>query len=1078
MLTWVARRTANLGQSTALNKSASAPTSKMPLSARPASHSSTGRSLSISRVSYSPITHREYAKPAKAIKKTAAKQKEPEPIFDEDIEDESVLEAGDIEFEDATKAESKDPEYLQSALQMEEILRNTLPADLVDSAVAEHRRVYGAYKAGKMSESDATRFGFSRRLSPAELKAKVDALTSESSQSSSTSAPASSEALNAKTSSNSASTSSTQPKTATQSKSVEDEYEDDLDDYEDTEVVTGKVKKAKTESTKSKVTPKKKLSKSAKRAKLIEDQKAALAYLNKQDEIEADIDAVDDAKHFSPESSSENTLEAREQRIETLMARKAARDNPKNEPLLHHRMGRLRGIIEGKDEGDPTALRLVEKANISIPQKKRGVVTTKANPDSISKLAREAKDFIAKGKWKEALEVSKTLSEVVNHASFLSNFAFDAWAAKQHDVAGQAAIAAFNMDESDTKANMVAARALLAQHNDEKPDAAKRLSLALQHIDRALERLSDSPDLLSIKGAIYSAMRKYKLASTIFKVALHEFDRQKFPRTSRVPTYRDFGKALAGRGLYKSARKYLELAHQIAPNDVEIISLLAELFERGFSDLEAAAPFYRLAVQTNPEDVPSLVRLGQLFSDPSYSGQNLAQARQCYERAMMLQPLPEFWFPLGWLSANMGEHDRAVVCLQKAAESDPNPENRWTAIVLLAESYAVDSKQGSIDRAIQLYRFALEEKADPTVQLNLAKCLLRIGAADEAEAVVSEIRENDPDNCELKCILVEAYYLAGRFELAHRELDNVIMEHPLELTPQFMKGKYLYEDGDYQQAAPYLTRSVEPVLNPQSTNIEQLKAVLKDIGSKFEASNPERAASIKQNLAQSEGKGAEADEMGEEDEEDIAGLAAATTPEFAPEALYLLSRCHFEAKRWPDAKRATIYALRLDPENARLLEALGEAHLQLNETEDAMDALRKASVLDRQAARPSFRLGNLFAEASQPEQALTYYQRALDAIETHQKSRSAQNSNSDAQESLEAAEEGFSAGSINAAAAAAVPRVERLSEDEMNEMLYAIHSNMSECYKELATHDRANYAKFTKSATNSAQRAQEMRSRQ
>lgn len=1075
MLTWVARRTATIGQSTALGKSASAPTSKMPLSARHACHSSIGRSQSITREAYSPISTRAYAKPVKTVKKTAIKKKEPEPIFDEDIEDESVLEAGDIEFEDATRNETKDPEYLQSAMQMEEILRNSLPPELVEEAIAEHRRVYGAYKAGKIPERDATRFGFARRMSPAELKEKVKALASQSSQSSSVSAPStSSEVATTKGASKTIPTGTTKPTAASQAKDTSDEYEDDMDGYEDEEDFDEEVEQASTGKTKSVAVKKKKKTKKEIIMARLKEQAKIINYLKKGDEMDAEVEALDDAKYFSEEASAQGTVEAREARMEELMARKAARANPKNEELLHHRMGRLRGILEGSVDAqdDPTALKIVEKSNLSLTKKKKGLVTTKANPDSISKLAREAKDFIAKGHWDKALGVHKTLSEVTNSATFLSNFGFDAWAAGQKDVAGQAAVAAFNMDESDTKANMVAARALLAQHDEQRPDASKRLSLALQHIDRALERLSDSPDLLSIKGAIFSAMRKYKTASSFYKAALHEFDKQKFPRAARTDTYRDFGKALAGRGRYKAARKYLELAHQLAPKDIEIISLLAELFERGFGDLEAAAPYYRLAVQTNPEDVPSLVRLGQLFADPSYSGQNLAQARQCYERAMMLQPLPDFWFPLGWLSAHLGEHDRAAVCLQKAAEMDPSSENRWTAIVLLAETYAFDSKEGSVDRAIQLYRFALEEKADPAVQLNLAKCLLRIGAAEEAEALVSAIRESDPQNCELKCVLVEAHYLAGRVDFAHKELDTVIVEHPLELTPQFMKGKYLYEDGNFQQATPYLTRSVEHVLNPQSSNIVELKEVLQDIGSKFEAANPDRAASIKKNLAQREGSTAHED--GEEEEE-ISGFAAATIPEFAAEALYLLSRCHFEAKSWKEAKRVTVHALRLDPENARLLEALGEAHLQLNETGDAMDVLRKASVLDRQAARPSFRLGNLFAETSQAEQALTYYQRALDALETRQQLSLAQNSTSSAQESLDAAEEGFSAGSSKAAAASAVPRAERLSEGEMNEMLYAIHSNMAECYKQLAAQDRANYAKYSKSATASAQRAQEMR---
>lgn len=1092
MLAWVARRATSAGTSTAPITSQSARSIKTPLLVPHAARSSLIHSTPLTQSSFNSLRVREYAKIVKKVKKSVVKKQEPQPIYDEDLEDDSVVHSDAIEIEDYTAAEKNNPEYLQSAIQMEETLRSTLPPELVDRAIADHRQALAAHKSGSMSNEDASRFGFTPRLSPAELEAAMANLTSSaSSKAPSASTGATSSASTASTDSStspisskaaapsaSATTLTSKSSSGTKkmklpksAKSVTEEEE-----YDDEAMENG------LEATKSSKGVAKR------RMKMMKDAMKLAEYQQKAKKAAAEADLWD-----NQDADEDLDLARREAKIEELRAKYKAKVDPKNEPLLHQRMERLRNVIIGHEsaDGDEVATKLIEKnqANLaSVSAPKRPKVTLKSNPESVSKAARQAKDLMAKGKWQEALAIYEDLVTLTSNHALLSAFAIDAWKANQMDVAGQAAISVFNREPSDARANMVAARALLHQFgrdfgslNSEMTEAdqskaSKQLAMALQHVDRALETHSDSPDLLCIKGCVYSGMRKYKTASAFFKSAISEFDRQKFPRAARTETYREYGKALAGRGRYTSAKKYLELAHSIEPKNVETIALLAELFERGFEDLEGAAPYYRLAVQTNPEDVPSLVRLGQLFSDPNYSGQNLPQARQCYERAMMLQPLPDFWFPLGWLSVHMNENDRALTCLQRAAELDPSPENRWTSLVLMAEVYAFDSAEGSIDRAIQLYEHALELKSDTSVKLNLAKCFLRIGDANAAEELVSEIRDSNPDNSEIKCILVEAYWLAGKSELAHEELDRVIAEHPFELPPQFMKGKYLYEDGDYERAVGFLERSVDPVLNPSSEHLNKLNDSIQALGKEYEKENPEAAAVISQQFEQMMAQRAEEEGMNEEQGDALSDFGTMIAPDFAAEALYLLSKCHFAAQRWSEAKRVTIYALKFDAENAQLLEALGEAHLHLDERAEAIETLRKASVFDRSAARPSFRLGNLYAESSQPEQALTYYERALEALETHIKARNSQSTNEKAESGAVTPEEGFSDLSQSTVAAPAVPRKEQISASELPDMLYAIHSNMAACYEQLAAHDRANYAKYIKSANASAQLAQEVRS--
>lgn len=1143
MLVWAARRSATLSRSTTQGNFATGRTSKSSSNyALTTSHASFASQL-VTKTWLSSFQTRNYAKIVKKTLKTKVKKAKPTPVYDEDIEDENVLEAGDLSFEDASHEMKDDPELLKSSLQMEEILRATMPPEMVEQAIAEHRRIYAARRAGKMTEEVARRAGFVERLDPAKII--------EDAQAASPAAASARTAVTSTVSPSSQTTVSNTLKPESKSKKVvkagksnkkvsraeeddEEDYEDDDDDYLDN-YDDDMIDKAIAKSSKSK--------KSASALKAMRQRKKRIDNLlaRMQEKLNLEEENDEEAEDAKQSSEANDELEERKNRIDELQEANKSNEPIDDEDLFHHRMNRLRGILSAKiDPDDEDSMphmrshtrKAIENYGFDLKTRKKpkktGVSTLRDTAEDMSQLARRAKDLMAKGKWEEALEESRTMARITQSSPALSSFAAEAYTANQIDLAGVAAVEAFNIDENDQKANIFAARVFVAQHDPNRPDALKRMNLALHHIDRALETRSDSPELLSIKASIYMGMRKYKTASFYFKAALKEFDLQKMKRSLRYPTYRDYGKSLAGRGKYKSAKKYLELAEQLQPENIEILSLLAELFETGFQDIESAAPYYRKAVQLNPNDVPALVRLGQLFSDPQYSGHNLATARQCYERAMALQPLPDFWFPLGWLSVHLGENDKGIHCLQRAAELDPNTDNQWTALVLLAEVYAFDqdetTKDASLQRAIQLYSLALEERANADVQLNLAKCLLRAGRADEASALLHQIRRNDPTNCELKCVMVEALTMAGQLLEAQSLLDATIMAHPMELMPQFMKGKYLYEAGEFEEALPYLMRSVEPVFNPPSA--EQMEAVLARLGDSIATTDPEIAAALQRSAeerrsaalldAKKEQKSRDVDEEAEEEDvEKLATSGAAEMPIFAPEALYLLSRCQFEAEDWAGAKRTIAYALRFDEENGKLLEALAETHLHLGEQEEAMEALRRVSVLNRSAPRPSFRLGNLCAESEQYEQALTYYQRALDATTAHLKALEEGESNASARGAAEEvqmeAKRGASvpqrrnaeirgketsshqqrngthnggiegrekgAGAENSdrkSGAAPTNDGTDLSREQAMEMLRAIYSNMSQCYQQLATQERSHYAKYTKLATQCAQRAAQL----
>jgi tetratricopeptide (TPR) repeat protein len=1065
MLSWLASRSTNtLAHKGAYKVPSINSTGKLIRHRSPVclvSPASTIHSAYVAKSLYQSGNIRTYAKLIKRKTKTATgvktETKPVTPIYDEDLEDENAIKDEDFGIEDVTESLKGDASFLKSSSQIEEILRHNLPPELVEQAIAEHRRVYSAYQKGTLSEADAKRAGFVPKVDTKHLLRPDPEIGSPISTSASTATPSTSASVTS-----SSSLSSTPKKvsklTSAPTKSTSHKSSSSTATATATPSTSASTKTSKSGPSATDATyARRKVQKETKRS--LEKSMATVLKALERNQADYERESQEFLKRDSVQDRNDDgggLLREKEAKLNAILAKNEALQSnaPKKELPLHVRMDKLKGILSGtSDEDDEELIQAARASNIILddPVEQKGLRkklkgSIKPSPvtssQSYTQIAIKARELVAKGRWDEALELYRDLARLGQSAAFLSTFSHEALVAKQYHIAGKAAIEAFNIDKKDLKANVVAAKVFIETHDEDHPDAVKKLAVAQQHIDRALEQHPDWPDLLAVKGRVYMCRKLYKKACIYLKAALVECDLKKIDRLLRLPMYRDYAKSLAGRGEYKSALEFFKLAHQLDPTDIEIVSLLAELHERGFDDLDSASHYYRMAVQIKPDDVPSLVRLGQLFADPSYSGQDLASARQCYERAMMLQPHNDFWFPLGWLSMHMGENDRALACLKKSAELDENPSNRWTSIVLMAELYAFDSHpdtQGeSLKKAIQLYQFALDEKSDPEVHMNLAKCFLRAGRINDAEALLHAIKLENPDNIDLRCVLAEAYYMENRKMEAMREIDEILVSHPNEVMALYMKGKYLYDTGDYASALPFLEKSVSESLHgpiPSMTDDPKLAETLALLESKVKEILPQKLDDLRTEAQKA--MSSQSKQQEKVHPQSILRSDGPEVPSFTGEAFKLLSRCYFEAEQWAEAKKAIGYALGHTSEDANLLSALGECQLKLGEVEDAIMTFRKASVLDPTAIRPKFQLGNLVLEHGYPDQAMAYYEKALGIMEK------------------------ISAASAEAGAAISS---EDMDEVEVGSTIYAIYVNMKTCCIQLAAQDRKNAAKYMKQA--------------
>ncbi|XP_049849481.1 uncharacterized protein LOC126319841 [Schistocerca gregaria] len=544
----------------------------------------------------------------------------------------------------------------------------------------------------------------------------------------------------------------------------------------------------------------------------------------------------------------------------------------------------------------------------------------------LNSLLAEGRKLIEDKRWREACDLfCKIGRDYVLPGVFLE-FATKAERAKEYALACEAAKGGHALNGDDVEVNLVLARLLCANESENFPKDKQSLQMAQKCINKVLEQRPDC-DALAVKAKILVFREKYKRAAAYYRSAIELADRGGCQNSVRMSLYKGYASALAGLRLYAKTERYLKLAVELDDKDVEAASLLGQLYADGMNDLESAAKWYKKAVQLDPSDTKCIVRLARVFTDVGYSGYNLEMAQRCYERAMSLSPQSDLFFELGWTSLHLGHEEKAVRCLENVCKYDPDPQRQWASLVLLGEAFAFGSAdRASFEKAVTYYECALRRKYDANVKLNLAKCLLKCGRAEEAENLLSELRTEEPDNVEVRCLLADVYHISGRTLEGTREIDAAMSKDPTHEMAQFLKGKFLFTEGRYDECTSYLERALK---NVPATHTQ----------------------------------------------EDAAQRAQKC--QFAPEAFFLLGRSLHLLGKHSDAKAALETASQLDEEDPWIFLTLGRTCQLIGDVEGAISALRKASVLDSLSLQPNFYLGNLYTEREQYDHAATYYEKLI-----------------------------------------------------------------------------------------------------
>lgn len=283
--------------------------------------------------------------------------------------------------------------------------------------------------------------------------------------------------------------------------------------------------------------------------------------------------------------------------------------------------------------------------------------------------------------------------------------------------------------------------------------------------------------------------------------------------------------------------------------------------------------------------------------------------------------------------------------------------------------------RGNTDAALGLFRAALELEPNNLAALfDLAVGLRHAGKLDEAKARFDEVEKLDPAYPELALERGRIYEARGEWEVAARSYRLALEKAPKDSALLLRLGACQVEAGHTDAAEATLKKVAE--LNPNSADLSYLLGRVDFARGRFNEalSNFQRSTALD-------------DEQGEV--QMYAGWAAlelgtlGQALEFVNQAIkldpslgdayWVRGRIKLRAGAVKDARDDFERALKLKPSRYETYAVLGDAYDQLRQVKLAIDAYNKALSYDKERGDWWFRLGALFMDAGQPQEA----QRAL-----------------------------------------------------------------------------------------------------
>lgn len=448
----------------------------------------------------------------------------------------------------------------------------------------------------------------------------------------------------------------------------------------------------------------------------------------------------------------------------------------------------------------------------------------------------------------------------------------------------------------------------------------------------------------------------------------------------------EYGKFLARQRRLAKAAQQVTTAYQLAPSEPDVLRTYAEtklkMVDQDPEALNAAREALERIRQLAPEDVESMVSLGQIY----LSEQSPDKAAEVFQEVLDRTSGNRMVYRL-LVDAliRSGQTERAEETLRESLELDPLFTR---ARIILSE---ILGQQGRHAESVEVLASAPEATdRDPELQKRLALELHRVGDFPGALAAIDRVLEEEPSDYAAMYLKAVILSMQGETEAAVQLARRLVALHPDSLDVVVLLGELLERQGLWQEADAELLR-IEKQLRiareseAASRVLAQRAIVLSRAGAWEEV-----AEALEEHLPELEDSG----------QIDLVFLYAEAQArlEESGKALAILSRFESDspAGRAAIAKQAEIL-YRQDDEGAaaqRIQDLLAtddfddlvraaEVYQRLERYDEAIPILERALVLEPESTQAMFWLGASYERSGRGADAESVLQDLLDIDPNH-----------------------------------------------------------------------------------------------
>jgi len=252
---------------------------------------------------------------------------------------------------------------------------------------------------------------------------------------------------------------------------------------------------------------------------------------------------------------------------------------------------------------------------------------------------------------------------------------------------------------------------------------------------------------------------------------------------------------------YKSAIRYLKLALEINPKNIDVVQELALVYERT-DDLEESAACYKRCLDIDPFNDHIWYSLGLTYS----SLQQIKKSVDAFEYATSIRPTNiAAFFALANAYISICEYENAINAYRDIIEVDPRNVQAYTYI---GESY---EKMGYYKQAIYYFKRAIEiDELYSDAWYGMGIAAYQQDSYKECIGYFKRATEIDPENPDFWFMLGEVYRKLEILEKAAEAFNSAVELDPNDYEAWICRAELSYKDNsDVKGAIKVLKKAVQ-----------------------------------------------------------------------------------------------------------------------------------------------------------------------------------------------------------------------------------------------------------------------------